>query len=82
MNPSDKYKYRTRLNIDDAIADVSSKMLHLLSLKLNSSLSVCMVENIVTSMVTNSPTALQIALGVLVRQKSLIEQLYDFEVTL
>ena len=79
-----KYKYRTRVHIDDAIADVSSTMLHLLSLvspKLNSSLSACMVENIVTSMVTNRPTALQIALGVLVRQKSLIEQLYDFGVT-
>ena len=35
----DKYKYRTRVNIDDAIADVSSTMLHLQSLvspKLNS----------------------------------------------
>ena len=40
-----------------------------------------MVGNIVTRMVTNRPTALQIALGVLVRQKSLIEQLYDFGVT-
>ena len=81
---SDKYKYRTRLNIDDAIADVSSTMLHLLSLvspTLNSSLSACMVGNIVTSMVTNLPIALKIALGVLVRQKSLIEQLYDFGVT-
>ena len=59
-------------------------MLHLLSLvspKFNSSLSACMVGNIVTSMVTNRPTALQIALGVLVRQKSLIEQRYDFGVT-
>ena len=59
-------------------------MLHLLLLvspKLNSSLSACMVGNIVTSMVTNWPTSLQIALGVLVRQKSRIEQLYDFAVT-
>ena len=79
---NDKYKYR--VNIDDPIADVSSAMLHLLSLaspKLDSSLSACMVGNIVTSMVTNRPTALQIALGVLVRQKSLTEQLYDFGVT-
>ena len=81
---SDKYKYRTRVNIDDAIAYVSSTMLHFLSLvspKLNSSLSSCMVGNIVTSMVTNRPTSLQIALGILVRQKLLIEQLYDFGVT-
>ena len=81
---SDKYKYRTRVNIGDAITDVSSTMLHLLLLvspTLNSSLSDCMAGNIVTSMVTNRPTALQIALGVLVRQKSLIEQLYYFGVT-
>ena len=80
---SNKYKYRTRVNID-GIAYVSSTMLHLLSLvppKLNSSLSACMVGNIVTIMVTNRTPALQIALGVLVGQKSLIEQLYDFEVT-
>ena len=94
---SDIYKYRTRVNIDDAIADVSSTMLNLLSLvspKLNSSLSACIVGNIVTSMVTNRSTALHIALGVLVswclgvlvswclgvlvRYKTLIEQLYDF----
>ena len=81
---SGTYKYRTRVNIDDVITVVSSTMLHLLSLvspKLNSSLSACMVGNIVTSMVTNGSTALQIALSVLVRQKSLIERLYDFGVT-
>ena len=40
-----------------------------------------MVGNIVTIMVTNMRTSLHIAHGVLVRQKSLIEQLYDFRVT-
>ena len=38
---SDKYKYRTRVNIDDAIADVSSTMLHLQSLTYLSSSSPC-----------------------------------------
>ena len=44
-------------------------------------MSACMVGNIATSIVTNRPTSLQIALGVLVRHRSLIEQLYDFGVT-
>ena len=69
-------KDRTRVNIDDAIADVSSTMLHLLSLvspTVNSSLSACMVGNIVTSMVTNRPTSLQIALSVLVSNYMILE---------
>jgi hypothetical protein len=37
-----------------------------------------LIGNIITSLVTNSVTTLQIALGVVLRKRSLIEQFNDF----
>lgn len=80
----DKNNYNTRINLVDVLASVSSTLLQLLSLiskKLDGSLQAGMVGNIITSMVTNKPTTLQIALGNVARDKSIIEQLYSFGVS-
>ena len=49
-----------------------------ISPKLVESNQALLIGNIVTSCVTNKPTSLQIALGVLHREKQLIEQCYAF----
>ena len=43
--------------------------------------SIKLMANIITSVVTNRPTSLQVALGVVIREKSPIELLCDFGVT-
>lgn len=49
---------------------------------MNRTLAAAMVGNIVTSQVTNQPTDLQIALGLLTRDsKKVVDQLYHFKVT-
>ena len=71
----DKSKYKTRVTFENSIDDVSPTLQHLMSLvskKLDSTLPSAMIENVVTSMVTNTYTSLQIALGITVRQKSAV----------
>ena len=80
----DKSKYQTRVSLENSLDDASQTLLHLLSLlstKLNSTLPAAMIGNIVTSIVTNRHTSLQVALGVTVREKSIIECLHNFRVT-
>ena len=80
----DKFTYQTRINVENVLNDASPTLLQLMSSltpKLDSTLQAGMVGNIVTSLVTNRPTLLQIALGIAVRNKSKIETLYDFGVT-
>ena len=80
----DKSKYKTRVTFENSIDDVSPTLQHLMSLvakKLDSTLPSAMIGNVVTSMVTNTYTSLQIALGITVRQKSVIECLRKFGVT-
>ena len=80
----DKTVYQTRIN-DGTVAETTTptfmKLLSLLSNKLSSSLTATMLGNMITCCLTNRPTSLQIALGVLVREKSLIKTLYDFGIT-
>ena len=69
----DKKVYNTRIDKDLAKEETSSTLLTLLSNvseKLDNNLPALLIGNIVTSMVTNKPTSLQIALGVQVRQKN------------
>ena len=80
----DKFKYRTRLSFQDVVEDASPTLMRLFSMiseKCDLSLSAALMANIITSVVTNRPTSLQVALGVVIREKSLIELLYDFGVT-
>ena len=80
----DKNVYNTRIDKDLAKEETSSTLLTLLSNvseKLDNNLPALLIGNIVTSMLTNKPTSLQIALGVQVRQKNSIESSHDFGVT-
>ena len=77
---SDKI-YTTRISKEIAEEAVSSTLANLLaaiSPKLVESNQALLIGNIVTSCVTNKATNLQIALGVLLRGKQLIEQCYAF----
>ena len=53
----------------------------MLSEKFDMSLSAALVANIITNVVTNRATSLQVAVCVVIRDKSLIDLLYDFGVT-
>ena len=80
----DQSTYSTRICLDDALAGSSDILLSLLtrlSPKLDSNLSAAMVGNMVTCAITNKPTFLQIALGVFIREKTVIELLHDFGIT-
>jgi len=79
-----KDRYNIRINKDIALEESSPTMLHLLeciSEKLNRTLPSLLICSIITSLVRESPTSLQIALGVETREKSKIETLFDFGVT-
>ena len=77
--------YDIHINIDmmdDAVSQRLSSMLSLVSPKLNKTLSVAIIGDIVTSEVTNEATDLQIALGLLTRDsKKVVDKLYDYSVT-
>ena len=57
------------------------KLLSHVSDKLNGSLPALLIGNIITSAVKNRATMLQVALGVAVREKQLIQMFHDFLVT-
>ncbi|MPC81316.1 hypothetical protein E2C01_075923 [Portunus trituberculatus] len=69
--------------MDETVSPTLSSLISLISPKMKrTSLAAAMVGNIVTSQVTNQPTDLQIALGLLTRDsKKVVDQLYDFRVT-
>ena len=76
--------YSTSINLESCFAEVSPTLRLLLtsiSKKINTTLQFAMIGNMITCAVTNRPTALQVALGVKVREKSVIEHLYSFGVT-
>ena len=76
--------YDTRICLDDALASSSPTLLTLLSgisQKLESNLPAAMVGNMVTCAVSNKPTFLQISLGVVIRDKTMIDLLHNFGIT-
>ena len=80
----DQARYDTRITLDDALASSSPTMLTLLSKlssKLDGNLPAAMAGNMVICAVTNKPTLLQIALGVVIRKKMNIELLHDLGIT-
>ena len=81
----DRTKYQ--LNIDrvvagEAVSETLQSLLAAISPKLKDTLPALMIGNIVTSMVCNQPTDLQISIGVLLRRsKTILGYLHDFGVT-
>ena len=79
-----KMIYQTRIGLTDAIANSSSTLLSLLmhlSPKFDPSMPCALIGNILTGMITNQATTLQIALGVLLRDKSVMDQFHDCGIT-
>lgn len=76
--------YHTRLTEEDvtnACSDTILRLLAELSPKLDNTLTALLIGNIITSVLTNRPTMLQITLGTIIRDKSLIEQCAEFGIT-
>ena len=72
------------MEFNDLLFYCSSTSLELLSRitpKFCGTLSSALIGNIVTGSIANKATALQIALGVVVREKSIIELLHKFGIT-
>ena len=80
----DRTVYNARIDQSIAAAESSSTLLTLLSNmsdKFQFTLPALLIGNIVTNILTNRPTSMQIALGVQLREKSKIESFYYFGVT-
>ena len=81
----DRNNYKAHLDYDSASIFASSTLLNLLSClspKLDNTLPTVLMGNIITSVLTNHPTQLQISLAVLLRQsKELVKTMNDFGVT-
>lgn len=80
----DQERYDTRITLEDALSSSSPTMLRLLSRlssKLDGNLQAAMAGNMVTCAITNKPTLLQIALGVVIREKMNIELLHNLGIT-
>ncbi|KAH3691182.1 hypothetical protein DPMN_194410 [Dreissena polymorpha] len=78
----DKYNIRIdrKLAAEQSSATLS-KLLSCMSEKLSNTLPALLICNMVTGLVNNKPTSLQIALGIETREKACIQNLYDFGVT-
>ena len=80
-----KARYNVRITKEDISKSVSSTLMDLLgtlSANMDYTLPALLIGNIVTSIISNNLTNLQIALGNLIRDsKSFINQMYQFEVT-
>ena len=81
----DQSRYNTRITKEDMSTSVSQTVMDLLAAltdKLKDTFPALLIANIITSVLSNKPTNLQIALGNLTRDsKSLLNQLYQFRVT-
>ena len=80
--PTDQYQ--TKMNFDIAYDQCSPTLNALLadiSTKLNLSLPGVLIGNIVTGVARNQPTSLQVAMGLFVGSRSLIDVMYNYRVT-
>ena len=78
-----KTHYSARLNMEEVLDSVSPTLVKLLgkvSDKLDYTMPAALIGNIVTSLVSNTYTALQIALSVLLGKRNLIEQFHEYSV--
>ena len=82
----DRHNYSAHLDYDNASKCASNTVLSLLSClspKLDNTLPAILIGNIITSILTNHSTQLQISLAVLLREsKELVKTMNDFGVTL
>ena len=79
-----KNSYDVRLSQDNATETSSPLLLQLLSAlcsKLDHTNAAILIGNIITSTITNKPTTLQIVIGLLMREKAIIEQCHEFGIT-
>ena len=82
--PDNRETYKTRLFVGDAqetCSDLLLQLLAMLSPKLDHTNPALLIGNIITSVITNRPTTLQIALGTLLHSKSLIEHCAQFGIS-
>ena len=81
----DRNNYKEHLDYDSTSTFASRTVLNLLSSlspKLDNTLPALLIGNIITSVLTNHPTQLQITLAVLLREsKELLKTMNDFGVT-
>lgn len=81
----DQSRYNMRITKEDMSTSVSQTVMDLLAAltdNLKDTFPALLIANIITSVLSNKPTNLQIALANLIRDsKSLINQLYQFRVT-
>ena len=80
----DQSTFDTRISLDDALNCSSPTLLNLLSKissKLDLTLPAAMVGNMFTSIISKKPTTLQISLGLVVREKAIIELFYELGIT-
>ena len=81
----DNAHYDIRITKEDMSNSVSQTLMDLLAAlndNLNNTLSALLIGNIITSLISNKVTNLQLALGNLIRDsKALINQMYQFRVT-
>ena len=73
-----KKSYQSRVNIDtalDAVGATALSLLGKLSSKLNHTMPAVLIGNIITSVLVNQTTMLQIALANVLNRKCLIEQM-------
>lgn len=81
---TDKRTYETRIDVSKAVescSDTALELLGLISTKFESSLPSVLIGNIITCMVTNQPTTLQIGLGILMRERTLVDHCFKFGIT-
>ena len=82
--PVQKTVYQKRVSFQTANNDVSSTvnaMLKAISPKFHNSLSGALIGNIITSVVSNRTTTLQVALGLLANKQKLIQRFFDYGIT-
>ena len=83
--PLDRTKYRLDINTqlaDEAVSSTMQSLLTAISSKLQNTPPALLIGNIITSVLRNQPTDLQISLGVLLRDSKLIlGYTHDFGVT-
>ena len=82
--PKHKTVYKKRIDFLTANIDVSptiNDLLKAISPKFQNSLSDVLIGNIITSVVSNRTTSLQVALGLLANKNKLIQHLFDYCIT-
>jgi hypothetical protein len=82
--PKQTKTYKKRIDFEVANSDVSpaiNDLLYAISPKFKNSLCGVLIGNMITSIVSNQTTTLQVSLGLLANKYKLIQHLSDYAVT-